>query len=149
MFSLAMQPHAAMGHERLVRQTLFIKRSVVKRGALPRRLFGGNSYRGMSGKNTRVAATPREAADEKNEHEIERESYRFEEMCTTTLIAAVSASAFLVRPGETATRPPTLGPLEKDPTLAEKKRTSRRPPRCRFFPKTPDEKASYFFAGSL
>ena len=60
MLSLATRPHAAMGDERLTRQTVFIKRSSVKRDALPRRLLGGNSHRSVSGK---TRAPPRRAGE--------------------------------------------------------------------------------------
>lgn len=107
MLSLAMRPHAAMGEGRLARQTVFIKQSSVKRDALPRRLLGGNSHRRVSGKNARVAATRGGITAASGEQQEANEPYRFEEMCTTTLIAAVSASALLVRPADaTPPRPP-------------------------------------------
>ena len=107
MLSLAMRPHAAMGDGRLARQTVFIKQSSVKRDALPRRLLGGNSHRRVSGKNARVAATRGGITAASGEQQEANEPYRFEEMCTTTLIAAVSASALFVRPADaTPPRPP-------------------------------------------
>ena len=103
MLSLTMRPHASMGDGRLARQTVFIKQSTVKRDALPRRLLGGNSsHRRVSGKNARVAATRGGIIAASEKAQEANEPYRFEEMCTTTMIAAVSASALFVRPSETA-----------------------------------------------
>ena len=116
MLSLAMRPHAAMGEGRLARQTVFIKQSSVKRDALPRRLLGGNSHRRVSGKNARVAATRGGITAASGEQQEANEPYRFEEMCTTTLIAAVSASALLVRPADAT---PPRPPREKSEPVAE------------------------------
>ena len=102
MLSLVIRPHAAMGDARLARQTVFIKRSSVKRDALPRRLLGGNSHRSVSGKNARPAATRGGITAASGKQQEANEPYRFEELCTTTMIAAVSASALFVRPSETA-----------------------------------------------
>jgi len=126
MLSLAIRPHAAMGDARLARQTLFIKRSSVKRDALPRRLLGGNSHRSVSGKNARPAGARGGITAASGKQQEANEPYRFEETSTTTLIAAVSVSALLVRPSGTA-RPPTSCPT-KNPSLAPK-RTTPRPPR--------------------
>ena len=103
MLSLTIRPHVSMGDGRLARQTVFIKQSTVKRDGLPRRLLGGNSsHRRVSGKNARVAATRGEIIAASEKAQEANEPYRFEEMCTTTMIAAVSASALFVRPSETA-----------------------------------------------
>ena len=126
MLSLAIRPHAAMGDARLARQTVFIKRSSVKRDALPRRLLGGNSHRSVSGKNAHPAATRGGITAASGKQQEANEPYRFEETSTTTLIAAVSVSALLVRPSGTA-RPPTSCPT-KNPSRAPK-RTTPRPPR--------------------
>ena len=54
-----------------------------------------------------VAATRGGITAASGEQQEANEPYRFEEMCTTTLIAAVSASALLVRPAHaTPPRPP-------------------------------------------
>lgn len=116
-----------MDDARLARQTLFIKRSSVKRDALPRRLLGGNSHRSVSGKNARPAATRGGITAASGKQQEANEPYRFEETSTTTLIAAVSVSALLVRPSGTA-RPPTSCPT-KNPRSRAPKRTTPRPPR--------------------
>ena len=119
MLSLAIRPHAAMDDARLARQTLFIKRSSVKRDALPRRLLGGNSHRSVSGKNARPAATRGGITAASGKQQEANEPYRFEETSTTTLIAAVSVSALLVRPSGTA-RPPTSCPTKNPRSRAPK-----------------------------
>lgn len=152
MLSLVMRPHASMGDGRLARQTVFIKQSSVKRDALPKRLLGGNSHRRVSGKNARVAATRGGVTAASGKPQEANESYRFEEMCTTTMIAAVSASALFVRPSETA-RPATSSPRRKNPSRA---RDGRRlvPLACRFSSSVSqcrrfgDEISSFFFSFS-
>ena len=142
MLSLAIRPHAAMGDARLARQTVFIKRSSVKRDALPRRLLGGNSHRSVSGKNAHPAATRGGITAASGKQQEANEPYRFEETSTTTLIAAVSVSALLVRPSGTA-RPPTSCPT-KNPSRAPK-RTTPRPPRVPILFFLPLRRVFFFF----